>query len=315
MTRTVTLGSVELDTEKYESWQKTVIYEKKYFQDQQSSAAIERQQDAARHQAELVAAVDAGPEAVETFIVRGVLNIGDLQTARSVVPELPNPLTSGEMTNLPAHAEFELARVLNDVMAPAIAVQPTVWALCHAVWTGRGVFGADLPAVFFHGPKAGTQEARVRNFLRRTGGLRRVRANTSPLVDCPISAACWRVRLAQQAADHSEGGLTFAHAHGLLRQSEVWQNVVGMSLRQVTALCAQRGRSAALVGLSNVDGPGTKPTRQQVQAVMRALGRLSYSHGLDAVPLGVLVDAAVEAMLLADDAPDFADEDPDDEDS
>ena len=171
------------------------------------------------------------------------------------VPHLPNPLTAGEMSQLPAYAEQKLAEPLHESLTPAQAAQPAIWTMCHAAWIARGDFGSNLAAIFCEGPRANTVEARTRNFLRRTGGLRRVRGNTSPLVDCPISAAWWRYRVALEAssiAKREGSDLAVAAAHETVRTRDVWDYLVGMSLRQVTSVCASTARSAAVVALRAV---------------------------------------------------------------
>ncbi len=300
-------GSVTVDAEDYERWQKQVIYEPKHFADQQSDAAEQRRSEASKLQDELVAKVEEGPAAIEKFMITGVLKISDLDAVRSSVPALPNPLTAGEMSKLPRYAETQVADALEAAITPARAAEPAVWALCHAVWMGSGMFGGDLPTVFLYGGKANTQEARVRNFLRRTGGLRPVRGNTSPLVNCPISTAWWRVRLAGQSVAESQGELHLDEVHDLLRVSHVWENLVGMSLRQVTSVCAPRARAAILLVLSSSSIPDGTPNRNQVQGVIRALGRLGHSHSLNATPLAVLVDAAAAGLESVGDAADGED--------
>ncbi|MCY4068511.1 MAG: hypothetical protein OXE79_05310 [Acidimicrobiaceae bacterium] len=288
-------GAVEIDTDHYEEWQRSLIYVKKQFAETESEQARQRRQETSKLQDELMAKLEEGPTAIERFIVTGVLKVADLDAARGSVPELGN-LTAGEMSKLPSYAERRVAESLNGAITPSAAAEPAVWALCHAVWMGRGVFGRDLPTVFVYGSKADTAEARTRNFLRRTGGLRPVRGNISPLRDCPISAAWWRVRLAEQARTSSEGRLEFDAAHQLLRLSNVWENLVGMLLRQVTAVCAPQALAAVICALAEVHGVGTEVEREPVQAAIRALGRLSYSHCLHAVPLSALVETASQAV-------------------
>ncbi|MXZ99101.1 MAG: hypothetical protein F4017_03660 [Acidimicrobiaceae bacterium] len=309
MSKTV-FGSVEVDTDTYEDWQKSIIYEQKHFADQEADDAVLRRQDVQKLQNELVARIEAGPAAIETFVVTGVLGVADLGAARGSVPEL-NPLTAGEMSKLPAYAERRIAESLDGSITPSAAAEPAVWALCHAVWMGRDVFGRDLPTVFLYGSKANTQEARVRNFLRRTGGLRPVRGNTSPLTDCPISAAWWRMRLTEQARAHSAGRLEAGAAHELLRSGHVWENVVRMPLRQVTAVCAPSALAAILCALEGLSSAGASIERGHVQAAIRALGQLSYSHSLAATPFSALVEAASEALRNAPDGASAETEDAD----
>ena len=75
------------------------------------------------------------------------------------------------MQKLPLYDEVQIAAHLHPHLSPAEAASPAVWALCHAVWIGRGCFGVDPAGAFCQAPAATTpDDTRVRSFLRRTGG-------------------------------------------------------------------------------------------------------------------------------------------------
>ncbi len=285
MSKTV-FGDVEIDTENYKEWQRSLIDAKKKFE------------ETAKLQDELIGKLKEGPDTIESFIVTSVLEIADLDAARSSVPKL-GPLTAGEMSKLPSYAERRIAESLSSSITASAAAEPAVWALCHAVWMGREVFGRDLPTVFIYGPKADNGEAYTRNFLRHTGGLHPVRGNVSVLMDCPIAMAWWRVRLAKQAQFSSEGRIEFDEAHQLLRKSHVWENLVRMPLRQVTAVSAPNALTAVLCALAEAHEAAARVGREPVQAAIRALGHLSYSHGLHDVSLCTLVETASQAIRTA----------------
>ncbi len=299
----VTFGSVCLHLDRHSDWQKSLTYEKKQHRDPNSEQAVQRRQEVEENQARLIGAVEAGPEAARDYLLHEALGVDDAALARLAMPSLPR-LTPGEMSRLPIHAEREVARALDGQITPAHAAEPAVWALCHAVWISDGVFGADLAAVFLDGPRANTSEARTRNFLRRTGGLRHVRGNTSPLDDCPVSAAWWRRHIAREvasvvAAETSVSSeLDADTAHKVLHNREIWSNLVTMSLRQVTAVCAPRARAALVTALHNHGATvsGSKAARALTQGAIRALGRLSHSHNLTETPWQHLVDTATEGL-------------------
>ena len=297
-----------VDPERHDDWQASLIFEKRAYSDQNSDEAVERRVSVAAAQARLADAVGDGFLAAAQYLFR-VLGVEDEARALREVPHLPNPLTAGEMSHLPAYAEQKLAEPLHESLTPAQAAQPAIWTMCHAAWIGRGDFGSNLVAIFCEGPRANTVEARTRNFLRRTGGLRRVRGNTSPLVDCPISAAWWRYRVALEAssiAKREGSGLATAAAHETLRTRDVWDYLVGMSLRQVTSVCASTARSAAVVALEQHQRTsGSAPARAQVQGVVRELARLSHGHSLWHTPWKALLQAAERgiANASADEAP------------
>lgn len=299
MNAELTFGGVKLNSDIYEDWQKKIIYEKKHYRDQKSESAKLRQKDAEKRKSYLFAAVDEGPGAVEEYLFREALNVENLQQAREAVPKLPKPLTPTEMARLPIHAERELHKSLDDRFTPAQAAHPVIWALCHAVWMADGKFGPDIAEVFLHSGRANTQEARTRNFLRRTGGLRPIRGNISPLVNCPISVAWWRCRIANEVTKTTkEAGdeIDVDTAHKILWNTEVWSNLAGMSVRQVTAVCARRARAAAVVALHRRQSRAMKQkeVRQEIQGAIRALGRLSYGHNLHVVSWKTLLDTASE---------------------
>ena len=292
-----------IDLRIYEDWQKSIIYEQNRFPDQESDEAVNKRQSVIEKQDRLADAVNSGWAKTTQYLFKE-LNISDEERALREVPQLPNPLTTGEMNHLPAHAERELATRLHDTLTRSEAAEPAMWTLCHAVWIHRGMFDRNLSEVFFEGPKANTSEARTRNFLRRTGGLRRVRGNTSPLVDCHISAAWWRYHVSIEVSKitQDEGmGLTVETAHNVLRIKEIWENLVTMSLRQVTSVCSPRARAAVVTALEQHRTSMPQSVRRaQIQGAIRELARLGHSHSLRHVPWKQLVTAAREGVENSD---------------
>lgn len=301
-----------IDPQIYEDWQKSIIYERNRFSNQESDEAIGERQRVLERQDRLADAVNAGWDKAAQYLFKE-LEISDKERVLSEIPGLPNPLTAGEMSHLPMHAERELAIHLHDALTQAEAAEPAIWMICHAVWISRGMFDRDLSEVFFEGPKANTSEARTRNFLRRTGGLRRVRGNTSPLVDCPISAAWWRYHVASEVSEIAQDeGVAFAveSAHETLRIKAIWENLVTMSLRQVTSVCASRARAAVVVVLEqHCTSMPQGVRRAQIQGAIRELARLGHGYSLWHAPWRRLVDAAREGVENADDVTQLDSED------
>lgn len=306
-----------IDIERYDHWQKSVIYERRRYHDQDSDEAVAARDSVSLRQEELHAAVEGGRAATSAYLF-GELGVKDPRDAIKVVPGLPNPLTLGEMSNLPIFAERQLGKCLDGSLTLAQAAQPAIWTLCHAVWIVQGIFGNELSAVFCDGPKADTLEARTRNFLRRTGGLRRVRGNTSPLTDCPISAALWRYRIANDVSLVAQGEgdqIEEECAHAVLHHKEVWANLVTMSLKQVTAVSSPRARAAAVVALRRCHMESSQRIgRVEVQGAIRHLAYLSHSHCLEFAPWGRLVEAAEEGIRYSDAAAASSDENDSDRD-
>lgn len=322
-----------VDEVAYQSWQQHIIYEQNRAQtvDRQSSTGYDNSTTGAdesanlqphgssdeqqyrrevnARQLELVAAVAAGSAVCSQYLLRH-LRVTDEEALRSAVPPLPNPLTASELLRLPRYAEERIAGSLAGV-SPAEAATPVFWAACHAVWIERGNFD-DLVAAFLEGPKADNAEARTRNFLRRTGGLERVRGKVSVLVNCPISMAWWRVRTAHDVANAApEGSLDFAAAHKILHDATVWAELTGLSVKRLTPLNAPKARAAAIVALAQRDSLGAGITvghrKTRCQGALRAVARLSHSFSLNTIPWEQLLRAA-EAGIEEADNEQFVDE-------
>lgn len=232
------------------------------------------------------------------------LRVSDEPALRTAVPELPNPLTAAAMQRLPIYDETKIAASLSSI-TPAEAATPVYWAACHAIWIEQGNFD-DLVVSFLEGPKANNAERRTRNFLRRTGGLERVRGKVSVLVNCPISMAWWRVCTAHQIASESPpNGIDFDAAHGLLHDPNIWPELTGLSVKRITSLNAPRARAAAIVALHQRgtinNGIKASLRKAHCQGALRALGRLSHSFSLNTIPWEAVLDTAQAGIEEADD--------------
>lgn len=300
----------------YQSWQQHIIYEKnraRSADDQPDAAQANGQagssgdedqyrREVNARQLELVAAVAAGSEASARYLLRQ-LRVDDEEALRSAVPSLPNPLTASELLRLPRYAEERIAESLTSVSA-AEAATPAFWAACHAIWIEQGNFD-DLVVGFLEGPKATNAEARTRNFLRRTGGLERVRGKVSVLVNCPISMAWWRVRTAHDISTAAaNGNLDFATAHEILHDPTIWAELTGLSVKRLTSLNAPNARAAAIAALVQSDTLGDQVTvklrKARCQGALRAVARLSHSFSLNTIPWQQMLRAAEAGIEEAD---------------
>ena len=282
-----------IDRDRFEDWQKSLIYEQKHVSSDQLTAE--------RNQEQLEVVVEAGPSSVRDYLL-DKLGIADRREAETFVPSLPNPLTVAEMQNLTLHAERELGQSLGNIK-PAEAANPAFWTLCHAIWIGAWMFDADIAAVFMEGARAGNSEQRTRNFLRRLGGLRRVRGNVSVLTDCPISAAWWRYRIARAASDVAQGrgsDLSVEKAHQVLRKSQIWENWAGWSLKRVTSLNAPAAQAAVIVALAHQDTANNGVSdKQKVQGALRAVAQAAHNHSLHSIKWDQLLGIAAEGLVYA----------------
>lgn len=316
-----------VDVEAYRHWQQHIIYEKSRKVKTSANAAdsingisdgngstptpdpgdadatADNERDEIRvRQRALIDAVAQGPAALCQYLLR-TLRVTDTTALHDAVPPLPNPLTAAAMQRLPRYDEEKIAESLQRVTPPEAAT-PVFWTACHAIWIEQGYF-EDLVASFLEGPGTRDSEARTRNFLRRTGGLERVRGKVSVLVNCPIAMAWWRVRTAREIVEVSEEtGVEFSTAHELLHDPTIWAELTGLSVKRLTSLNAPRARAAAMVALierGTIDNDvkaSLKKTR--CQGALRAVGRLSHSFSLNATPWQTLVQSALVGIDEAD---------------
>ena len=313
-----------VDEVAYQSWQEHIIYEKKRTRIADVSPAegqangvaagggsgngqFGESGDGRRHevrdrQMELMAAVEAGPAACSRYLLHR-LRVKDAPSLRAAIPDLPERLTSAAMQRLPRYDETKIAEKLSEV-SPAEAATPAYWAACHAIWIEQDYFD-DLSASFLEGTGADTAEAKTRNFLRRSGGLERIRGKVSVLMDCPISMAWWRVRIANEIVDEApKGTIDVEAAHAMLHDHSIWPELTGLSVKRITSLNAPRARAAAIVALHQHDALSyeikASLRKAQCQGALRALGRLSHSFSLDTVPWENLLRTATEGIHHAE---------------
>lgn len=271
------------DRSRHDAWHRSLV--------QTSDRSAAGSKSVAETQRALLAAADAGTVPLAEYLF-AQLDVA-ASDADDAVPQLPR-LTSTAMQKLPLHDEQQIAVALQRHLTPAEAASPAAWTLCHAVWISRGCFGVDPAAALCQAPAATTpDDTRVRRFLRHTGGLHIVRGAVSVLVDCPVAAAYWRRRTAERAAHAAGPPLTPDEAHNALWPNQVWESVARMSVKQVTAIAAPRALAAVITAIAQRNAP---PTGSQVQAAIRAVGRLSHGRCLAFAHWGTLHAAAAAGL-------------------
>ena len=221
--------------------------------------------------------------------MRGRLGLGVRQKVDA--PELPRPLTSSEYRDPPLALEHDLCGALQD-LTPAIAAQPTFWTLCHIAWIEAECFEPPLDHFFLGSKVTGKMPAKtdtaVRNLFRRMGGLPHERGKLSVLVDCPISCAWWRRRVARFAAAESErvgDPFTVEVAHRVLHAgSDAWARLVGDSVRRITVVNSSRLHAALITEYINAARDKHGLPAKEFQAVVRDLATFGTTLCFDTVP-------------------------------
>lgn len=193
-------------------------------------------------------AVSNGPDALAQYLRQQLALEAD---DRIEAPSLLRPVTSAEYRHPPLDLERELAQEWAGVIHPRNASRPLFWTLCHIDWLEQGYFTSDISSTFLGTLNNGTPEKHrddaTRNLLRRMGGLHYARGKVSVRVDCPLSRAWWRARIAAKAASAAHGEITEEQAHSVLHSSNGgWAALAEESVRRIPVI----NHPAALAALT-----------------------------------------------------------------
>ena len=285
------------DITRYGRWQAEAIYEPDRHSGEDSEHHTRARAAITATQRALIDAVEAGPAAASTHLF-AQLGVVDSAEARRHLPALPNLLTVAEMQHLPLRTARRIGEALDGALCPVDAATPGVWALCHAAWIADGHFGNDLPPVFLDSGNTSSDEHRTRNFLRRTGGLERIRGKQSVFVNCAISAAYWQWRIASDAAQIAGGAGEDADVgslHAVLHDKATWVDFVALSLRRFAAINSPRGRAAGLLAVAGHRNGGDG-SAVLLERAMSRLAELSHSYDLASAPWSLLCAEAQRAL-------------------
>lgn len=248
-------------------------------------------------QREMKEAILGGRDALVQYL-RGCLRIG---SEFIDAPPFPRPqITPREFPNPPIELEHQAAESWAGLIRPGEASKPLFWLLCHIAWIEEDRFGVDnLDDMFFS--KAEHIDDQTRDFLRRSGGIY-VRGNVTTFSDCPLARAWWLCRTVDAAADAAAsagGALNRADAHRVLHDNRpVWETLVLLSLRRITAINQPRARAALVDALIDHG----KPDPEAVRRISSALARQGLSRSLEHTPWEELREIAARAARDGDDA-------------
>lgn len=286
----------------FRDWQSGLIYQGKRHKSQSEADQTAIRQDTARRQQVLAQAIAHGPQAVREFLCN-MTSSPETVALLTQLPALPRPLTEAEMAQTTLHVDREVSRVLDDWgITPMLAGESSFWALCHARWIGDEMFPDGVARVFAGGDKtASDTEAMTRTFLRRVCGLPVERGNTSVITDCPLSAAWWRHRLADEVSDTlvNEGEvLTVAQAHRVLQGSVVWETFVLNMIRRLASVNAPRARAAVVLALHeySMRNDGRTVPREVVFDCMQRTAQLGDRFSFALIDWAPLAGAAAGAL-------------------
>ncbi len=284
----------------YEKWQRTLLPKRS-----SGDSHEVHNRTAAAKQKQLVGAARGGPAALAEMLLGG-LGMSPTEAA-ALAPPPPAPcLTAAEMQITPPETELRIAHALGGTtILRGDAASPAFWAACHAHWMVRGMFGDNLRSTLMGDPTTGdppTDEKRVRNLLRRIGGLRTERGNVSPITNCPISAAWWKRQIALMIlpilGEHNRV-LTEEQVMTALRHPQYWwEELVERMLKRAVPAAAHQSVAAAVWWIHKLraESPGRKDGKELISNIVLALARLSHSHSLHLVPFDKVVETVEEAL-------------------
>ena len=274
-------------------WQRGLIFERK-IHGKWEEAPVEVTGPVRERQTELIDAVMEGPSELVRYL-RTQLGLEGRQKIEA--PPFPRELTPSEYKDPPVELEEELGTAWRDALEhrAALASSPLYWLLCHIAWIDEGRLGPDglaLEDALLSGTDA--REGRIRNFLRRTGGLPHVRGNTSVFSDCPLARAWWRFHLADEVDRTTEGRIERTAAHWLFhRHRPSWEKLVMLSLKRITTINQPGARAAIAHHLGERVRTNDRFDEKDVEAIATGLARVSLRRSLDHTPLEELYEMAV----------------------
>ena len=168
--------------------------------------------------------------------------------------------TEKELLDPPPQIEQDIYQTLSR-LSPRLAALPSFWNSYHlAMIQQKLIRPADL-ARSPRAPKTGRENLQealqerteellgncTRSILRHMGGLPEKRGNTSVFVDCSIARVWWRGHLSSQVAE--DMSLKIDDVWETLRLNQVWEQLMGYSVKRLTAVSDRMIRSALIARL------------------------------------------------------------------
>ncbi len=278
---------------RFETWQSDLIWIARDHKRLEAEQREHRHREVIDRQQALRRVVGQGADETARWL-RRQLGLENRDALAIEAPPLPRKLTPDEFIEPPFELEQEIGQALSDQVTARDAARPWFWLLCHVAWLEGGFIGDNVhrslcwsSAAAGRAGETAQMEAETRNFLRRTGGIERVRGKVSVLSDCPISRSWWRYRLAHQAAAAAEGALGAAAAHrGLHHRGPLWERLAGLGVKRLTVINSERSRAAVIGTLAklvaNAAEDGSIPWRREdVTTAARELAREGLVRSLD----------------------------------
>lgn len=275
-------------------WQRDIIFVAKEYSRRRDKGEPIRVKIRQRQKA-LEEAVRSGPGPLGRHLREG---LGLDETTSIGAPVFPRwALTPGEYLNPPIPLEVELGEAWADSISPSWASRPVFWLLCHIEWIEQRRLGVDdLTEILLSAPSRPDMDGRIRNLLRRTGGIPHVRGKISVFSDCTLARAWWRHRLSHEMARVTDGDISAATAHKVLHANRpAWERLIMLSLRRLTVINHPRARAAIVRELNQRLHMFGSIDQHQVKTMAVAVARLGLRHSLDHLRDDALAHAVARA--------------------
>ena len=269
----------------FSSWQNKVVLPKKH-----------RTENLEAAQARLAEVVRGGSRSLVEYLLAELGLDGSLSYD---APMLPRCLTAGEAGDPPPQLEVEIADAFSGAnsrdnahpVTPAQAIRSVFWTISHVQWLKEGMLEED----WVQSLEGNSDDATARNVCRKLGGLQHIRGKVSVLSDCPISRAWWRVRIAKQATEASEGRLTVENAYSALSRNTSWAELIGGCVKNVAVVNEPRALAAICTNIHN--NFRIVPPKNYARDIARELARHSNVLSLHVTPFKELLRICEEASI------------------
>ena len=281
--------------QRHREWQSNVIYEPKRHKNLKKREVRDLRKQISARQNRLEVAVRGGSSVL-------ALHLRETLRVPTALPFTPAPLamkfSSADFKNPTLELERDLTDGWTGVVTRQLASQPAYWVTSLITWLEDNLLPLDLDQMLLVGQKRSTKQAllehQTRNLIRRTGGIDVVRGHVSVLSECPTSRAWWRRRIAEEAAEASEGDLDSLTAHRVLHaDNSEWESFAVDSLRRIPVSNHSRLRAAVICQFPDAVrlGAGVEG-KPQLQLVARELARYGPTASLQHIPWHELLDIA-----------------------
>ena len=273
----------------FSAWQQAIVFDAKRYKGRKDGGESIKKEIRVRQQ-DLETAVCEGPSVLGQYL-RDKIGIAD---GRIDAPSFPRQaLSINEYRDPPRELEAELGSAWASAVSPRWASRAFFWLVCHVDWIEQGRLGdGNLSPMLMEGGRDGELEGRVRNFLRRTGGLPVIRGKVSVLSDCTLARAWWRYRFSHEIARVTDGETPATEAHRILHHNRpAWERLALLSVRRVTVINHAQARAAIVRHLGQrLDAEG-KFRETHVLAVAKAIARIGLRHSIPHVGRAMLASA------------------------